>query len=88
MAKRVDEFERNLERLKKIVAQLEQGDLPLESGVALFKEGLGLAKSCSGQLKKARNEVKVAADGLIQEFEAFRAEEAGGRAPGEGEDGA
>jgi exodeoxyribonuclease VII small subunit len=78
MAKKADEFERNLERLRTIVAGLERGDLALESGVALFKEGLGLAKACSAQLKKARQDVTLAADGLIKEFEAFRAEEAQG----------
>ena len=76
MARRADEFERNLERLREIVAALERGDLALESGVTLFKEGLGLAKTCSAQLKKARQDVTLAADGLIRDFENFRAEEA------------
>lgn len=90
MAKRGDEFEKNLERLRRIVADLERGELSLESGVALFKEGLGLAKACSVQLARARSEVTVVAEGLIKEFEAFQseetgAEETGATAPGRGE---
>ncbi|SMF01607.1 exodeoxyribonuclease VII small subunit [Desulfovibrio gilichinskyi] len=63
-------FEERLERLKAIVAGLEQGDLPLEEGVALFKEGQSLAKKCADQLQKAANEVKIVGDGLIKDFEA------------------
>jgi exodeoxyribonuclease VII small subunit len=63
-------FEERLERLKAIVAALEQGDLPLEEGVALFKEGQSLAKECAGQLQKAANEVKIVGDGIIKDFEA------------------
>ena len=63
-------FEERLERLKKIVSSLERGSLPLEDGVALFKEGKILAEECAGQLSLARNEVKIVADGLIQDFDA------------------
>ncbi|WP_320170872.1 exodeoxyribonuclease VII small subunit [Maridesulfovibrio sp.] len=62
-------FEDRLERLKEIVAALEKGDLPLEEGVALFKEGRALSAECAGQLAKARNEVMIVNDGLIEEFE-------------------
>ena len=71
MAKKQEDksFEDRLERLKEIVSALEKGDLPLEEGVALFKEGQALSKECSGQLEKARNEVRIVNDGLIEEFE-------------------
>lgn len=62
-------FEERLARLKEIVAALEKGDLPLEEGVALFKEGQALSKECAGQLTRARNEVKIVGDGLIEDFE-------------------
>ncbi|MBU1247503.1 MAG: exodeoxyribonuclease VII small subunit [Proteobacteria bacterium] len=59
-------FEDRLERLSTIVNDLEDGELPLEEGVALYKEGLALAKSCSAQLEAARNEVKVVSEeGLV-----------------------
>ena len=65
MAKKSSEFEKNLQKLQKIVEQLEQGDLPLEKGVDLFKQGLSLIHSCRQQLKKAKHEVSV----FIQETE-------------------
>jgi len=65
MAKKSSEFEKNLQKLQKIVEQLEQGDLPLEKGVDLFKQGLSLVNSCRQQLEKAKHEVSV----FIQETE-------------------
>jgi exodeoxyribonuclease VII small subunit len=65
MAKKSSEFEKNLQKLQKIVEQLEQGDLALEKGVDLFKQGLSLVNSCRQQLEKAKHEVSV----FIQETE-------------------
>ena len=62
-------FETRLERLSEIVERLEDEDLPLEQGVALYKEGTALAKACSEQLDKARNEIRVVADGLLEAFD-------------------
>lgn len=68
-------FENNIERLRKIVEQLESGELPLEKGVALYKEGVGLAGACRAQLDKARLTVsQVAPDGLAP-FDAAASEE-------------
>ncbi|CCO22453.1 exodeoxyribonuclease VII small subunit [Maridesulfovibrio hydrothermalis] len=62
-------FEEKLERLKKIVAALERGDLPLEEGVTLFKEGQQLSRNCADQLAVARNEVKSVVGGMLEDFE-------------------
>lgn len=62
-------FEQRLERLKAIVARLEDAGLPLEEGVALYKEGLALAKACAGQLAAARHEITVAGEGLVTAFD-------------------
>lgn len=69
MAKKEEGFEKRLARLKEIVEGLERGDLPLERGVALYKEGLTLALACGKQLEDARNEVKVAGEGALRDFE-------------------
>ncbi len=58
--KKEQPFDAKLKRLAAIVEQLEEGDLPLEDGVALFKEGQALSKACSLMLENARNEVKLA----------------------------
>ncbi|MES9994581.1 exodeoxyribonuclease VII small subunit [Desulfovibrio aminophilus] len=68
MAKKEEGFEKRLVRLKEIVEALERGDLPLEQGVALYKEGLTLARACGKQLEAARNEVKVAGEGALRDF--------------------
>ena len=62
-------FETRLERLAEIVDRLEDEDLPLEEGVALYKEGTALAKSCSEQLQRAKNEIKVVGEGLLESFD-------------------
>ena len=58
-------FEKNLERLRQIVEQLESGELPLEKGVSLYREGLLLTAACRKQLDKAKVVVsQVGAEGL------------------------
>ena len=59
-------FEKQMERLQAIVAELEKDALSLEKNVALYKEGLSLVKTCRDQLEKARHVV------LIQEGEHLR----------------
>ncbi len=66
------EFEKAMERLNAIVAQMEQGNLPLDEALKLFEEGTALVKNCSKQLDEA--ELKVVrlmkgADGTPQETE-------------------
>ena len=61
-------FEARMARLQEIVAALEGGELPLEKGVALYKEGMELSRSCREQLEKARNDIRVFTDGVLQPF--------------------
>jgi exodeoxyribonuclease VII small subunit len=55
-----DGFEKGVKRLHKIVSLLEEGDLPLEKGLALFSEGAALAKSCRKRLEEAKVEITTA----------------------------
>ena len=59
--KRKDEltFEKGLEKLEKIVKDLEQGDLPLERALELFEEGMKLSGNCRRQLEEAENKVEI-----------------------------
>lgn len=50
-------FEEAMNRLEKIVGQMEQGSVSLEETIALFEEGTQLVKQCSKQLDEA--ELKV-----------------------------
>ncbi|MGH9786151.1 MAG: exodeoxyribonuclease VII small subunit [Terriglobia bacterium] len=52
-------FEKGLERLEKIVQELERGDLPLERSLELFEEGMKLSGNCRRQLEEAENKVEI-----------------------------
>ncbi len=51
-------FEAHAERLATIVSQLEKGDLPLESSLALFEEGVKLARAAQAKIESAERRVE------------------------------
>ena len=61
-------FEECLQRLEKIVEDLEKGDVPLEKALTLFEEGMGLSADCRKELESAegRVEVLLKQDGKMQ----------------------
>jgi exodeoxyribonuclease VII small subunit len=61
-------FEKQMERLQRIVAELENGDLALEKSVLLYKEGQALAAVCRERLEKARLAVAVRDDSGLSAF--------------------
>jgi len=52
-------FEECLQRLEKIVDELEKGDLPLEKALGLFEEGIALSASCRKELETAEGKVEI-----------------------------
>ena len=62
------DFEKQIQRLQKIVESLEQGTLPLEKGVDLYKEGLALAASCKKKLVEARHSVTLQDGETLRKF--------------------
>ena len=52
-------FEDSLKKLETIVAQLEQGELPLEDSLKLFEEGVGLSALCKQELDSAEGKVQM-----------------------------
>lgn len=56
-------FETALERLEQLVAQMEQGDLPLEEAMGKYAEGIELSRVCLEKLQAAEKAV----DKLITE---------------------
>ncbi len=52
-------FEECLQRLEKIVDELEHGDLPLENALKLFEEGVQLSNSCRKELEEAEGKVEI-----------------------------
>ena len=53
------DFEKSLQELEKLVAQLERGDLPLADALALFEKGVGLTRSCHAALAQAQQRVEI-----------------------------
>ncbi|HOJ32888.1 MAG TPA: exodeoxyribonuclease VII small subunit [Candidatus Hydrogenedentes bacterium] len=52
-------FEKDLERLEKIVEALEQGDLSLDESLKRFEEGIKLAKRCEKALTEAEKKIEI-----------------------------
>ena len=85
MSVKEESFEKALERLERIAARLEAGDVPLEKGVALYKEGMELVAACRKRLEAARMEIALAGeDGSPRPFD-VEAVEAGEAADANGE---
>jgi len=51
-------FEQSMERLAKIVEQLERGDLPLEKSMELFEEGVRLSRLAQERLDGAQQRIE------------------------------
>jgi exodeoxyribonuclease VII small subunit len=52
-------FEDGLQRLEKIVQELEKGEVPLERALILFEEGMQLSSSCRKELEEAEGKVEI-----------------------------
>ena len=52
-------FEECLQRLEKIVQELEKGDVPLEKSLSLFEEGMQLSSACRNELEQAEGKVEI-----------------------------
>ena len=55
----VPKFEECLQRLEKIVDELEKGNVPLEQALKLFEEGMQLSTSCRKELEQAEGKVEI-----------------------------
>lgn len=58
-----EKFEESIQRLEKIVQNLEGGELSLEESLKDFDEGMKLVKLCSKRLEEAEKKVNI----LIEE---------------------
>ena len=52
-------FEESLQRLEKIVTELEKGDVSLDRALELFDEGMKLSGSCRKELEEAEGKVEI-----------------------------
>jgi len=51
-------FEDYIEKLEKIVQQLEEGELTLDESVKLYQEGMNISKICLKMLNEAKQRVE------------------------------
>jgi exodeoxyribonuclease VII small subunit len=58
-ASKPESFEKNLERLDRIVHELEDAELPLEKALELYEEGMKLTATCQQQLEEAEGRVEI-----------------------------
>jgi len=54
-------FEGAMDRLEKIVEQMESGKLPLEDLIVRYEEGMNLVKICQERLAKAEQKIEIIA---------------------------
>ena len=72
-------FEKALERLEKIVEDLEAGNIPLEDALKKYEEGVRLSALCQKKLSQAEKKIEVLTrtlDGSLKR-EPFEEEETG-----------
>src|SRR3954470_18941876 len=67
-------FETAMDRLEKIVEQMESGKLPLEDLIVRYEEGMGLVKVCQERLASAEQKIEIITRNsggkpVIKEFE-------------------
>ena len=57
-------FEGAMDRLEKIVEQMESGKLPLEDLIVRYEEGMNLVKICQERLANAEQKIEIIARNL------------------------
>jgi len=67
-------FEGAMDRLEKIVEQMESGKLPLEDLIVRYEEGMNLVKVCQERLAKAERKIEIiarnsAGKAVVKDFE-------------------
>lgn len=62
-------FEKALERLEKIVEDLESGTLTLEEALKRYEEGVKLSRLCTQKLAQAENKIEVLTKSLNHSLE-------------------
>jgi exodeoxyribonuclease VII small subunit len=67
-------FEGAMDRLEKIVEQMESGKLPLEDLIVSYEEGMNLVRVCQERLAKAEQKIEIIARNsagktIVKDFE-------------------
>ena len=57
--KEVKSFEKSLEELETVAANLEKGNLNLEEAISAFEKGIKLSIECNDKLDKAEKKINI-----------------------------
>ncbi|GAA6185629.1 MULTISPECIES: exodeoxyribonuclease VII small subunit [Alteromonadaceae] len=72
-------FEDTMQELEQLVAEMEQGDIPLEQALAKFERGISLARNSQKMLKAAEQRVQILMqqdqEDVLQELDQQRIDE-------------
>jgi exodeoxyribonuclease VII small subunit len=82
-------FESAIQRLEKIVTDMEEAELPLEDVIKKYEEGTRLVRFCSQKLDEAEKKIEILtkkADGSVA-LEPFEAERGESNEEGSADDG-
>jgi exodeoxyribonuclease VII small subunit len=84
-------FEGAMDRLEKIVEQMESGKLPLEDLIVRYEEGMNLVKICQERLANAEQKIEIIARNsagkpVVNEFEPAQEQETPARVADEPQD--
>ena len=71
-------FEKALERLEKIVEDLESGNIPLEDALKKYEEGVKLSRLCTQKLSQAESKIEILTRTLNSALEAAPLDQEGG----------
>jgi exodeoxyribonuclease VII small subunit len=55
----IKDFEAAIAELEGIVKKLEEGDLPLETSLALYERGVQLSRFCHARLEEAERRIEI-----------------------------
>jgi len=70
------DFEAAMDELEKLVARMEEGDLPLEETLRQFQRGIELTRQCQNALAEAEQKVEILVEKAGQaDVEAFDADQ-------------
>jgi exodeoxyribonuclease VII small subunit len=59
MSTAIKDFESAIAELEKLVKQLEDGDLALDTSLTLFERGVALSRYCHEQLSAAQKRIEI-----------------------------
>ena len=81
MAEEEIKFEKAMEKLEKIVSELEAGEIALEDALKKYEEGVKLSRICQEKLNQAEKKIEILTRTLDGSFkkEPFEFEEENGK---------